>query len=79
MAGVEFVDEGMLAHALCMSLSSIRRWRATWSGGKTGIGPRPYRFGRSVRYRISDCEAWAEQHRAGSSTAYADHAPLAAR
>jgi predicted DNA-binding transcriptional regulator AlpA len=75
---IEFVNETMLARALCMSLSSVRRWRSTWNanGGKFGIGPRPYRFGKSVRYRISECEEWAEQHRAGVSLS-AEDAPVA--
>jgi predicted DNA-binding transcriptional regulator AlpA len=73
MAAIDFVDEGMLARALCVSLSTVRRWRATWNatGGKSGDGPRPYRFGRSVRYRISEVEAWAEQHQAGSTASVA--------
>lgn len=64
MAAIDFVNESMLANALCVSLSTVRRWRTSWNatGGKTGTGPRPYRFGRSVRYRISEVEAWAEQH-----------------
>jgi predicted DNA-binding transcriptional regulator AlpA len=63
MAAIEFVTELQLARGLCLSVSTVRRWRDTWkaTGWKSGTGPRPYKFGKAVRYRISEVEAWAEQ------------------
>jgi predicted DNA-binding transcriptional regulator AlpA len=49
---VEHWDEKYLAQALAVSLSTVRRWRAT------GAGPKFSRFGRSVRYRLADIEEW---------------------
>jgi hypothetical protein len=68
--GVEFIDETRLARALCFSLSTVRRWRDTWkaSGGASGTGPRPYRFGRLIRYRVDEVEAWASQYRGATKT-----------
>lgn len=36
----------------------------------TGGGPRFVRLGRSIRYRVSDLEAWAQGGAAGSTSEY---------
>jgi predicted DNA-binding transcriptional regulator AlpA len=58
---LEYCDERLLAQTLAVSISTIRRWR------RTGDGPSFVRFGKSVRYRIADVEAWvAAKTRDGS-------------
>jgi predicted DNA-binding transcriptional regulator AlpA len=66
---IKFVNENQLSNALVVSVQTVRRWRATWNGNKTGIGPRPYKFGKSVRYRISEVEEWAAGNRFGTAQA----------
>lgn len=38
-----------------VSINTVRKWRAT------GAGPRAFKVGRHVRYRLVDVEAWEEQ------------------
>jgi excisionase family DNA binding protein len=45
---------------LGVPLRTIYRWRSR------GIGPRGYRIGRHVRYRVDDIERWLEDHRDAS-------------
>jgi predicted DNA-binding transcriptional regulator AlpA len=66
---IEFVNEIQLARALVVSVQTVRRWRATWNGNQTGVGPRPYKFGKSVRYRISEVQEWALGNRQGTAEA----------
>jgi predicted DNA-binding transcriptional regulator AlpA len=47
-----FIDEKRLAAKLSLSLAALRRWRYT------GFGPKFSKFGASVRYAVSDVEAW---------------------
>lgn len=58
------VDEYMLtadvAARFKIDQSTLRTWR------KTGGGPRYVKFGRLVRYRRSDVEAWERQQEATS-------------
>jgi predicted DNA-binding transcriptional regulator AlpA len=48
------IDAAGLADMLCWSLRSIRRADAS------GMVPRPVRFGKSVRWRLKEIEAWVE-------------------
>lgn len=52
-----FIDERQVADRLCQSVRTIQKWRVT------GNGPDFYKLGRSVRYRLSDVLAWAEERR----------------
>jgi excisionase family DNA binding protein len=45
---------------LGVPLRTIYRWRSR------GDGPRGYRVGRHVRYRVDDIEDWLEDHRDAS-------------
>jgi excisionase family DNA binding protein len=45
---------------LGVPLRTIYRWRSR------GNGPRGYRIGRHVRYRVDDIERWLEDHRDAS-------------
>ena len=45
---------------LGVPLRTIYRWRSR------GDGPRGYRIGRHVRYRVNDIERWLEDHRDAS-------------
>lgn len=47
-----FIDEKWLAAKLSVSLAALRRWRYA------GAGPKFSKFGSSVRYAVSDVEAW---------------------
>lgn len=42
---------------LRVPLRTIYRWRSR------GDGPRGYRIGRHVRYRVDEIERWLEDHR----------------
>jgi excisionase family DNA binding protein len=45
---------------LRVPLRTIYRWRSR------GDGPRGYRIGRHVRYRVDDLKRWLEDHRDAS-------------
>jgi excisionase family DNA binding protein len=49
-----------VASYLGVPLRTVYRWRTR------GDGPRGYRVGRHVRYRIVDVERWLEGHRDAS-------------
>jgi excisionase family DNA binding protein len=49
-----------VASYLGVPLRTVYRWRTH------GEGPRGYRVGRHVRYRIDDVERWLEHHRDAS-------------
>jgi excisionase family DNA binding protein len=46
-----------VAALLDVPLRTIYRWRSRHDG------PRGYRIGRHVRYRVDDIERWLEDHR----------------
>jgi excisionase family DNA binding protein len=50
-------DEREAANFLGVSVSGLRKWR------NRGIGPRYCRFGRLIRYRLSDLNEWIEAHK----------------
>ena len=47
---------------LAVSVATLRSWRLTRRRGST-TGPVFIRFGRAIRYRVADLDAWVEQHR----------------
>ena len=49
-----------LAEFLSVPISTVRHWKLI------GKGPPAFKFGRSVRYRVSDVEAWIEAQRVQS-------------
>jgi excisionase family DNA binding protein len=49
-----------VAMFLGVPLRTVYRWRSR------GDGPRAYRVGRHVRYRVEDVEAWLDEHRDAS-------------
>ena len=55
----EYVNESVAAQYLGLSVATLRKWRAN------GDGPAWHKFGRAVRYRISDLDAFAEDARVG--------------
>jgi predicted DNA-binding transcriptional regulator AlpA len=57
-----FVDEKRLAELLAVSLAALRRWRYA------GVGPKSSKFGASVRYAVSDVEAWIASRPTGGGT-----------
>lgn len=50
-----------------VSVSGLRKWRAT------GQGPKFYRLGRLIRYKRSDLDEWLESHKS-VTTGEANHA-----
>ena len=59
VAQFAYGDERTVSQVLSVSLATLRRWRAS------GDGPGFVRFGKSVRYLLSDVESWAASKRAG--------------
>ena len=51
----EYLTEAELAELLRVSTKTVRTWR------KEGTGPPALRFGRGVRYRRRDVDAWLER------------------
>jgi excisionase family DNA binding protein len=51
----EFFDPQGLADYFGVPVRTVYAWRYR------GEGPRAYRIGRHVRYRLSDVEAWLKQ------------------
>ncbi|MDJ1371778.1 hypothetical protein C7K25_10430 [Gulosibacter molinativorax] len=41
-----------------VSPQTLSDWRKTWRDGKTGEGPRFFKVGRLVRYRLEVVETW---------------------
>lgn len=52
---LEFVDEKKLAAGLDVSVATVRRWRSV------GQGPPFVKLGKSIRYKITEVAAWAEE------------------
>jgi excisionase family DNA binding protein len=50
----EWESPAQLADRLGLPVSTIYRWN------QTGDGPPSYRFGKHVRYKVSDVDKWAE-------------------
>ena len=50
----EFITTEEAANYLGLQPTTLEAWRCR------GGGPKHFRFGRSVRYRIGDLEAWSE-------------------
>jgi excisionase family DNA binding protein len=53
----EYLTEAEVAALLKVTRGTIKRWR------REGTGPPSLRFGRTVRYRRRDVDAWAERQR----------------
>ena len=52
-----FITEKEVATHLRVSRKTVQQWRYD------NRGPRYHRFGLSVRYRYSDLDEWAREHR----------------
>lgn len=50
------IREREAAHLLDMSVAALRKWR------REGRGPRYFKVGKLVRYRVSDLEAFVSKH-----------------
>ena len=50
------------AALLCLSERTLERFRVS------GIGPKFVRMGKSIRYRLSDVEAWIASRTVGSTS-----------
>ena len=53
----EYLTEAEVAALLKVTRGTVKRWR------REGVGPPSLRFGRAVRYRRRDVDAWAERQR----------------
>ena len=51
------IDEQNAAPYVGYTRDALRKWR------REGRGPAYIRFNRSVRYRVSDLDAWLDAHR----------------
>jgi len=60
----EHVNETVAAQFLGLKVATLRKWRAN------GDGPAWHKFGRAVRYRISDLEAFANESRVQAFTGH---------
>jgi predicted DNA-binding transcriptional regulator AlpA len=58
------VNTEAAAHLLNVSAVTLAKWRVT------GEGPRFLKFGRSVKYRISDLEEWIQDQQRESTAEY---------
>jgi excisionase family DNA binding protein len=58
----EFFSEAEAAQFLCVSLSTLRRWR------KSGTGPALFRFGSIIRYSRQALEEFIRKHTAEPAT-----------
>ena len=47
-----------LADRMQVPVSTVYQWR------KNGTGPKAYRIGKYIRFRVSDVERWIERHAA---------------
>ena len=50
----QYIDQHAVADLLGVPLRTVQYWR------ESRIGPRYYRFGRAVRYRVDECITWAD-------------------
>jgi len=57
------LTEKEASHYLNQSLSWLRRRRSEGTPPGCTPGPKFYRNGKSIRYRVSDLEAWLHDHR----------------
>jgi excisionase family DNA binding protein len=48
----EYITDREVARRLGLAVATLRGWRSA------GEGPPFYRFGRAVRYRLDEVEAW---------------------
>ena len=55
MNEVNYLSTKQAAEHLHLSEKTMEKWRSH------GTGPRFFKFGALVRYRLSDLDAWAEQ------------------
>lgn len=51
------LDVGELAAYLRVRVSTVYDWRTR------GVGPRAYRFGKHLKFAVSDVRVWIEQQR----------------
>lgn len=56
------LDVGELAAYLGVPVSTVYDWRTR------GFGPRAYRFGKHLKFAVSDVRIWIEQQRDSSSS-----------
>lgn len=57
------VDEHVAARYIAKSVSWMRQARCKSKTAAIAGGPPFFKLGRNCRYRISDLDAWLEQHR----------------
>ncbi|MCE0507433.1 helix-turn-helix domain-containing protein [Microbacterium sp. KKR3/1] len=57
------LDVGELASYLGVPVSTVYDWRTR------GLGPRAYRFGKHLKFGLSDVRIWVEQQRDPESPA----------
>ncbi|GAB3598487.1 hypothetical protein GCM10027408_14620 [Microbacterium tumbae] len=60
------LDVGELAAYLGVPVSTVYDWRTR------GLGPRAYRFGKHLKFAVSDVRIWVEQQRDGERSASSD-------
>ena len=60
------IDVGELATNLGIPVSTIYDWRTR------GLGPRAYRFGKHLKFAVSDVRLWVEQQRDGAKASPPD-------
>ena len=60
------LDVKELADYLCVSVSTVYDWRTR------GLGSRAYRFGKHLKFAVSDVCIWVEQQCDGPVTVPAD-------
>ncbi len=60
------LDVGELAAYLGVPVSTAYDWRTR------GLGPRAYRFGKHLKFAVSDVRVWIEQQRDGAQTSPLD-------
>ncbi|MBN8422931.1 helix-turn-helix domain-containing protein [Microbacterium esteraromaticum] len=60
------IDVGELAAYLGVPVSTVYDWRTR------GLGPRAYRFGKHLKFAVSDVRIWVEQQRDGEQPVSSD-------
>ena len=63
MSDNELLSPAGLAGYLHIPIGTIYGWNYR------GVGPRKYKVGKHVRYRLADVEAWLERHSDGAGSA----------
>jgi predicted DNA-binding transcriptional regulator AlpA len=56
------IDERAAAEYIGMTTSALRVWRAQTSPRSRTVGPPFVRIGRTIRYRVTDLDAWIAAH-----------------